>query len=81
MKTCVCLLCSFLISLILPGPVLAHFGMVIPSDSMVMQAEAKIVNLKLSFSHPMEMIGMELVKPKAFGVMINGKKQDLLDTF
>jgi cobalt/nickel transport protein len=80
MKTGAFLFCFFLIALILPGPVLAHFGMVIPSDSMVMQAETKIVNLKLSFSHPMEMIGMELVKPKAFSVMINGKKHDLLGT-
>jgi len=56
----------------------AHFGMVIPSDSMVMQDDNRTVNLKLSFSHPMEMIGMELVKPKAFGVVANGKNSDLL---
>ena len=56
----------------------AHFGMVIPSDNMVMQGESKTVNLKLSFSHPFEMVGMELVKPAAFVVMANGEKQDLL---
>jgi cobalt/nickel transport protein len=55
----------------------AHYGMVIPSDSMVMQGDDKNVNLQLSFSHPFEMVGMELVKPKAFGVVANGKKEDL----
>jgi len=55
----------------------AHFGMVIPSDSMVMQGESKTVNIKLSFSHPFEGQGMELVKPKVFSVNANGKKNDL----
>jgi cobalt/nickel transport protein len=61
------------------GAATAHYGMIIPSDSMVMQGENKVVNLRLSFSHPMEMIGMEMVKPNVFGVMANGKKQDLID--
>ena len=34
----------------------AHFGMVIPSDTMVMHGENTTVNMKLSFSHPMEMV-------------------------
>ena len=59
---------------------LAHFGMVIPSDSMVMQADKRTVNLKLSFSHPFEREGMELVKPTVFGVMANGKRVNLLQT-
>ncbi len=68
------------LSLIVCGPAFAHFGMLIPSDSMVMQGESKIVNLVLSFSHPFESVGMELVKPKIFGVMANGNKKDLLGT-
>lgn len=60
------------------SPALAHFGMIIPSDTMVMQGERKTVTLKLSFSHPLEGIGMELVNPEVFAVMTNGKKQDLL---
>ena len=64
---------------ILAGQASAHFGMVIPSDSMVMQGENKNVKVTLSFSHPFEGHGMELVKPVAFGVMANGKKQNLLD--
>jgi cobalt/nickel transport protein len=61
------------------SPVMAHYGMIIPSDPMVMQGENRTVTLKLSFSHPFEGIGMELSRPKAFGVKANGKKQDLLD--
>lgn len=56
----------------------AHFGMLIPSDSMIMQGENKTVRLTLSFSHPFEGQGMELVKPKLFSVNVNGKNKDLL---
>jgi len=59
-------------------PVSAHFGMVIPSDNMIMQKDPRTVNLVLSFSHPMEMIGMELVKPRAFDVFISDKHKSLL---
>jgi hypothetical protein len=62
---------------ILAGQASAHFGMVIPSDSMVMQGENKDVTVTLSFSHPFEGHGMELVTPVAFGVMANGNKQNL----
>jgi len=55
-----------------------HFGMLIPSDSMVMQGDNKSVNVMLSFSHPFEGVGMELIKPEIFGVVVNSKKQDLL---
>ncbi len=57
---------------------IAHFGMVIPSDSMVMQKDNRTVNVTLSFSHPFEMIGMELEKPKGFSININGKNSNLL---
>ena len=56
----------------------AHFGMIIPSDSMVMQGEDRNVQITLSFSHPFEVVGMDLEKPAAFGVMINGKSENLL---
>jgi cobalt/nickel transport protein len=55
--------------------------MVIPSDSMVMQGDNKNINIRLSFSHPMEGIGMELVKPEEFGIFANGKKHDLISYF
>jgi cobalt/nickel transport protein len=64
--------------LILAGPAIAHFGMIIPSDSMVMQSDPRTITVTLSFSHPFEGEGMELARPAAFGVMANGKKVDLL---
>ncbi|BBO83508.1 ATP-dependent DNA ligase [Desulfosarcina ovata subsp. sediminis] len=70
---------AVLFSIVFCGNVaLAHFGMVIPSDTMVMQDDNRTVHVTLSFSHPMELVGMELVKPKVFGVLANGKEQDLL---
>ena len=60
------------------GPARAHFGMMIPSDSMVVQGEDRNVNVKLSFSHPFELVGMEMETPKVFSVLANGKKEDLL---
>ena len=62
------------------APALAHFGMIIPSDQMVMQDDSKTVNLKLMFWHPFEGHGMDLVKPRVFGVATGGKTTDLLGT-
>jgi cobalt/nickel transport protein len=69
-----------LVLLMSGGESLAHFGMAIPSDSMVMPKESRTIHLILSFSHPFEGYGMDLAKPKAFGVMANGQKEDLLET-
>jgi cobalt/nickel transport protein len=55
----------------------AHFGMLIPSDSMVMGGDQRTLILTLSFSHPFEGIGMELVKPKAFYVATQKDRTDL----
>jgi cobalt/nickel transport protein len=55
----------------------AHFGMAIPSDNMVMQQDARTVDITLSFSHPFEMIGMPLIKPESFFVYKEGGTQDL----
>jgi len=62
-----------------PAISLAHFGMVIPSDTMVMQADQRTISVIFSFSHPMEMIGMELAKPKTVAVWVNGTHQDMHD--
>ena len=56
----------------------AHFGMLISSDNMVMQDENRTLSLQLSFSHPMEMIGMDLDKPKAVKVVAGDQQYDLL---
>ena len=62
------------------GPALAHFGMVIPSSSTVEDKKGAALNLTLSFSHPMEAVGMPLDKPAAFKVYADGQAEDLLPT-
>jgi len=61
------------------GVALAHFGMLMPSDSMVMQNDNRTINVILSFSHPFEGEGMELVEPVVFGVMARKKSRSLED--
>lgn len=58
----------------------AHFGMVIPSTDIVTAEAKKEVALDVMFAHPMEGPTMEMAKPKQFGVMVGGKKYDLLNT-
>jgi cobalt/nickel transport protein len=53
--------------------------MVIPSDSMVVQGDSRVVKVHLSFSHPFAGLGMALTKPEVFAVLANGKREDLLD--
>jgi len=65
---------------LIPYSLMAHYGMVIPSDTMIMQEDNRLINLTLSFSHPFESIGMELVKPEAFTVYHSGKTSDLLNS-
>jgi len=79
MKRLFVLIIMSIIIIFSAGLAMAHYGMLIPSDSMVMQNETRTVNLTLSFSHPFEGEGMELIKPAVFGVMENGKKVNLLE--
>ncbi len=58
---------------------LAHFGMVIPTDNMIMQDDEKNIEIDLSFSHPFEMVGMPLEKPNKFFVVKDSKQSNLLD--
>ncbi len=55
----------------------AHFGMIIPSDAMVMQSDDRTVTLTLSFSHPFELVGMEMAQPKRFWVVRDGQSEML----
>lgn len=61
-------------------PVLAHFGLVKPSDDIITQDDNKTIRIEVKFLHPNEGHYMEMVKPKKFGVMVGGKKIDLLKT-
>jgi cobalt/nickel transport protein len=56
----------------------AHFGMIIPSDEMVMEGESSEIRLQLMFWHPFSGEGMELEKPARFRVVANGEERDLL---
>ncbi|MCI5224446.1 MAG: DUF4198 domain-containing protein, partial [Candidatus Electrothrix sp. AR4] len=71
----VCLTMIFLACL--AGETLAHFGMIIPSKN-ILTPKKKSVKLDLSFSHPFEIIGMELAKPKEFFMFTGGQKTNLL---
>lgn len=79
MKKGAILIFSMFILLLVTGAARGHFGMMIPSDSMILQGEDRTVTLELSFSHPFEGQGMEMDMPKTFGVLINGKRQNLLE--
>jgi cobalt/nickel transport protein len=62
------------------APALAHFGMAIPSHDVVSEKGQAKEEIILSFSHPMEGKGMDMAKPKAFGVKDGDAKTDLLGT-
>jgi len=59
-------------------PALAHFGMVIPSNEMVMKEDPKEILLSFLFWHPFENQGMDLAKPKVCQVVTQGRAEDLL---
>ncbi|MDL2314533.1 DUF4198 domain-containing protein [Desulfovibrio sp. OttesenSCG-928-C14] len=61
----------------LSSPALAHFGMAIPSKAVVENKKEASLSLELSFSHPMEMVGMTLARPKSVQVFTDGKATDL----
>lgn len=56
----------------------AHFGMVIPSQSVVEDKAKANINISVAFIHPMEMNGMSMERPLAFGVVSGEDKTDLL---
>ncbi len=58
----------------------AHFGMIIPSDDIVSKDDRKKIRLQVKFIHPFEGHYMEMAKPRAFGVMVDGRRYDLLST-
>jgi cobalt/nickel transport protein len=74
----VCLVLLFLLGL--AGVCQAHFGVILPEKSMVMQGDNADLGMTLAFCHPMEQTGMNLAKPKAFGVKAGKEKTDLLST-
>lgn len=65
-------------ALLAPGIAAAHFGMIVPDDSMVSQEDGRSVALTVSFSHPFEGDGMVMERPEAFTVTHEGETVDLL---
>ncbi len=43
----------------------AHFGMILPDKSMVMQGDNPNLEMTLAFLHPFEQKGMPMAKPKS----------------
>jgi len=64
--------------LVLAQSAQAHFGYIVPSQSVVEEKEHANIALTLAFLHPMEQNGMNLEKPLEFGVVADGKKTSLL---
>jgi len=60
------------------GVAQAHYGMIIPSDQMVMQEDPRTLDLMVAFGHPFDPAGLELVKPVSFSVTADGETTDLL---
>ncbi|WP_320169811.1 DUF4198 domain-containing protein [Maridesulfovibrio sp.] len=77
MRKLTVLFVASLLVLAFSGSALAHFGMLIPESSIVLPAK-KSAGLELSFSHPFEGHGMNLVTPKKFSVYYDGQETDLL---
>ena len=57
---------------------MAHFQGLIPSDDMITKSDNKTLSLEVIFFHPFDAIYMNMAKPVKFGVMVRGKKTDLL---
>jgi cobalt/nickel transport protein len=80
MKSCVTLGLCLMLVFGLAGVCQAHFGVILPDKSMVMQGDNPNLGLTLAFCHPFEQNGMNMAKPKKFGVLVDKKKIDLLGT-
>ncbi|MGQ9689122.1 MAG: DUF4198 domain-containing protein [Desulfobaccales bacterium] len=71
-----CLVCLFASA----GVSQAHFGLVLPDKPMVMPGDSQELGVILAFCHPFEQKGMDLVRPRKFGVMAGNTNTDLLRT-
>ena len=67
-----------IILLLTASSIRAHFGVVLPSDDIVDQSDSRRLDLQVMFIHPFEGHYMNMVKPARFGVVVQGKEQDLL---
>ncbi|MDP8225878.1 MAG: DUF4198 domain-containing protein [Candidatus Lernaella stagnicola] len=68
----------FVLALLLPAAALAHFMVLQPSANIVIERDNEIVTVDMRFAHPFEQSLMDNDTPTQFGVMVAGKKHDLL---
>lgn len=74
-------LAVFILAIILyPCAGFAHFGIIIPSESMVMSRDQHELQLNIGFVHPFVQQSMDMQKPQKFFVLHNGVKTSLEDT-
>ncbi len=71
---------TFGIACVLTTGAQAHYGMIIPSDQMVMQEDPRTIDLTVAFGHPFDPAGMTLERPVSFSVTAEGETIDLLGT-
>lgn len=71
------LLC--LMACLYPCVALAHFGLVIPSSSTVMDKTQADVKIDIAFAHPFEQEGLTMAKPREFFVVADGAKTSLTE--
>lgn len=69
----------FFAALLLPLPAGAHFGLVIPSSSTVMNKKEADLKFDIAFAHPFEGEGMAMARPKEFFMLADGVKTSLAD--
>jgi cobalt/nickel transport protein len=61
------------------GQARAHFQVLLPASDVISSGDSKTVHLDILFTHPMEQGPvMEMGRPREFGVLVEGKKRDLL---
>ena len=77
---CSASVCLVFLFVSLASPACAHFGMIIPSRSLVNAAAEKDISLDLLFWHPFAGEGMHLAKPRQFSLFSNGTRRDLLSS-
>lgn len=65
------------ILLLFSSQALAHFGMIIPSRSTIMEKKDAELTLTIAFAHPFAQEGMEMPKPLKFYVHTNDQEADL----
>ena len=79
-RTVVCALLPIILGLC-AAEARSHFQVLIPSTDVVAAADGQTIRLDILFTHPMEQGPvMEMAMPRQFGVLLAGRKRDLLAT-